>query len=263
MYDQHILSITTWANPWSHSRTNKGEADARYSVSGMVYEDVESFFKAATSLKNVVKILINFIRWIDSLQGKSDAEEIPIPVILAKFEATKKAVKEAGEKGRWEFGLFRIQIFMTIANGIGLTMPGEHLLQLMIPASPKQALYTHLAKVKENKLSDKTLGRICTRDLTDVSATNTPSDMPKRFFDSAMRCISEALERMIYHRAPIEGMCCEAHHGQITMEKFKVYVKGSSIHTLSQYGGPMFKKYATYTWIPLQMWTRDYLYTKL
>ena len=61
-------------------------------------------------------------------------------------------------------------------------------------------------------------------------------------FDSAMRCISEAIERMVYHRASIEGMCCEAHHGRITMEKFEVYVKGSSIHMLSQYGGPMFKK---------------------
>ena len=127
----------------------QGGPDARYSVSGMVYKDVESFFKAASSLKNVVKILINFIRWIDSLQSKSDAEEIPIPVILAKFEATILAVKEAGEPGRWEFGLFCIQIFMTIANGIGLTKPGEYLLQLMILASSEQALYNHLCKVKE------------------------------------------------------------------------------------------------------------------
>ena len=181
------------------------------------------------------------------MQGKSDAEKIPIPVILAQFEATIKAVKEAGDPGRWEFGLFCIQIFMTIANGIGLTKPGEHLLQLMIPASSKQALYNHLCKVKENKLSDRTLGQICNRDLTDISATNTPSDMPKQFFDLAMRYISEGLGRMEYHRAPIEGKGCEAKHGRITMEKDEVYVKGSSIHTLFQHGGPMFKNYATYT----------------
>ena len=152
---------------------------------------------------------------------------------------------------------------MTIANGIGLTMPGEHLLQLMIPASSKQASYNHLGNVMENKLSDTTLGKICTKELSDITATNPPSAMPKCYFDLAMRCISQALERLVYHRAPIEGMCCEAHHGRNTMEKFETYVKGSSIHTLSKYGGPMFKKYGTYTWIPLQMWTRDYLYTNL
>ena len=69
-----------------------------------------------------------------------------------------KAVKEAGVLGKWEFGLFCIQIFMPIANGIRLTKPGEHLLQLMIPASSKEALYNHLWKVKENKLSNRTLG---------------------------------------------------------------------------------------------------------
>ena len=148
----------------------------------MVHEDVESFFKAASSLNNVVKILINFIAWIDSLQGKSDTEEIPIPVILAQFEATIKAVKGAGEPGRWEFSLFCIQIFITIAIEIGLTKPGKHLLQLMIPANSKQALYNHLCKVKGEKLSDRTLGQICNRDLTDINATNTPSDMPPKFF---------------------------------------------------------------------------------
>jgi len=241
----------------------QGGADARYSVSGMLHKDVESFFKATSSLKKVVKILIDFIAWIDSLQGKSEAKEIPIPSILAQFETTIKAVKEAGGGGKWEFGLFRIQIFMTIANGIGLTKPGEHLLQLMIPASPKQASYTHLLKVKENQLSNRTWGKICSRELTNINATSTPADMPPQYFDIAMRCISEGLGIMKYHRAPIEGKSCEAHHGRITMTKYEVYVKGSSIHTLSKYGGPMFKNYGTYTWIPLQMWKREYLYTKL
>ena len=60
----------------------QGGADALYSISVMVHADMESFFKVAFSLKNVVKILINFIAWIDSLQGKSDTKEIPIPSIL-------------------------------------------------------------------------------------------------------------------------------------------------------------------------------------
>ena len=123
------------------------------------------------------------------MQGKYDAKEIPIPLILNQFENTIKAVKEAGEPGTWEFGLFHIQIFMTIVNGCGLTKPGEHLLQLMIPASPKQGSYNYLSKVKENKLSNRILGQICNRDLTDINATNTPSGMPPKYFDLDMQYI--------------------------------------------------------------------------
>ena len=84
----------------------------------------------------------------------------------------------------------------------------------MIPASSKQALYNHLWKVRGNKLSNQTLGQICNRGLKDINATNTPSDMPPQYFDLAMLCIFEGSGRMKYHRAPIEGKCCETHHGQ-------------------------------------------------
>ena len=110
-----------------------------------------------------------------------------------------------------------------------------------------------MSKVKENKLSNRTAGQICNRDLTDINATNTPSDMLPQYFDLAMRYISEGLGIKKYYRVVIEKKACESNHGQITIEKFKVYVQGSSIYTLSQQGGPTVKKSATYTWILLQI----------
>ena len=56
-----------------------------------------------------------------------------------------------------------------------------------------------------------------------------------------MRYISKRLGRKKYHRVVIEGKACESHHGQMTIEKFNVYVQGSSIYTLFQQGGPMIK----------------------
>jgi hypothetical protein len=36
------------------------------------------------------------------------------------------------------------------------------------------------------------------------------------------------------------------------MERFEVYVKVVSLHIMSVHGGPMFKRYGTYTWIPIK-----------
>ena len=69
--------------------------------------------------------------------------------------------------------------------------------------------------------------------MTDINTTNTPSDMPPKYFELGMQYISKGLGRKKYHRGVIEGKACESHHGQVTMEIFEVYVQGSSIHTLS------------------------------
>jgi hypothetical protein len=73
-----------------------------------------------------------------------------------------------------------------------------------------------------------------------------------------MRFTSDGMSRETYHRDPIESVLCEGRYGRITMERFEVYVKGVSLHIMSVHGGPMVKLYGTYTWIPVQMWTRSF-----
>ena len=80
------------------------------------------------------------------------------------------------------------------------------------------------------------------------------------YFDIAMRYVSEGLGRKKYHRAPIESVLCEGRFGRITLEIMEVYVNGTSLHLMSEHGGPLVKHFSTYTWIPVQLWKRECLY---
>ena len=85
--------------------------DARYSVTGMSYQDLMEIFSKPQRLKNVVKILMDLILWVDTYVGKSRADEIPIHELELQFAKTIEAIKVAVEVSGFEFGLFQIQIF--------------------------------------------------------------------------------------------------------------------------------------------------------
>ena len=89
----------------------QGGTDARYSVTGMSYQDLMEIFSKPQRLKNVVKILMDLILWVDTYVGKSTADETPIHVLELQFAKTIEAIKVAVEVSGFEFGLFRIQIF--------------------------------------------------------------------------------------------------------------------------------------------------------
>jgi hypothetical protein len=57
----------------------------------------------------VLKVLIRYIKWMDDLQGKSDANEIPFSMVEQKLVDTCKEVKLAVGVTDFEFGRFRIQ----------------------------------------------------------------------------------------------------------------------------------------------------------
>jgi hypothetical protein len=151
---------------------------------------------------------------------------------------------------------------MTLANGAGFSKPGEHLLQLMIPTKG-QASYEHLSDALKYKQSDEDVTAIVTGLTKDVTSITQSSKMDPDFFDLAMRFTSDGMSRETYHRDPIESVLCEGRYGRITMERFEVYVKGVSLHIMSVHGGPMFKRYGTYTWIPIQMWTRSFRFVEV
>ena len=89
----------------------QGGTDGRYSVTGMSYKDLIEIFSKPQRLKNVVKILMDLILWVDTYVGKSTRDEIPIHVLELQFAKTIEAIKVAVELPGFEFGLFRIQIF--------------------------------------------------------------------------------------------------------------------------------------------------------
>ena len=117
--------------------------DGRYSVTGMSYKDLMGIFSKPEQLKKVVNILMDLICWVDTYVGKSTADEIPIHVLELQFAKTIEAIKVAVEVSGFEFGLFRTQICLSVVSGVGLSKPGLHLHQLMIPTE-NQASYKHL-----------------------------------------------------------------------------------------------------------------------
>ena len=109
----------------------------------MSYNNLMEIFSEPQRLKNVVKILMDLICWVDTYVGKSTADDIPIHVLELQFAKTIEAIKVVVEVPGFEFGLFRIQIFLSVVSGVGLSKPGLHLHQLMIP-TVNQASYKHL-----------------------------------------------------------------------------------------------------------------------
>ena len=77
----------------------QGGTDPRYYATGMRYTSLQETFDTSKRLEEVVLILIQFISWIDSLQGTPMAVDTPIPIILRKYEEIIASIKSAVEVG--------------------------------------------------------------------------------------------------------------------------------------------------------------------
>ena len=238
----------------------QGGTDGRYSVTGMSYHDLMEIFSKPQRLKNVVKILMDLICWVDTFVGKSTAEDIPIHVLALQFAKTIEAIKVAVELSGFEFGLFRIQIFLSVVSGVGLSKPGQHLHQLMIPTL-NQASYKHLNDALQYETKQNEVVMLTNKTLTDISSTTPAVTMDPEYFETAMGYIADLLKVEPFHRNTIESILCEGRYGRICLLIMEVYVKGSSLHMLSECGMPLVKLYNTYTWVPVQMWKRKCVYS--
>ena len=101
------------------------------------------------------------------------------------------------------------------------------------------------------------------KTLTNISSTTSAATMEPEYFDFAMGYIGDRLKIEPFHRNTIESILCEGRYGRICLLIMEVYVKGSSLHMLSKCGMPMVKLYNTYTWVPVQMWKRKCVYSKV
>ena len=97
--------------------------------------------------------------------------------------------------------------------------------------------------------------------LTDIVATTPAATVDLEYFDHAMVYIADLLKIEPFHRNTIESILCEGRYGRICLLIMEVYVKGSSLHMLSECGMPMVKLYNTYIWVPVQMWERKCAYS--
>ena len=77
----------------------------------MSYNDLIEIFSEPQRLKNMVKILVDLICWVDTYVSKSTGDDIPIHVLAFQFAKTIEAIKMVVEVPGFEFGLFQMQIF--------------------------------------------------------------------------------------------------------------------------------------------------------
>ena len=151
---------------------------------------------------------MDLICWVDTFVGKSTAEDIPIHVLALQFARTIEVIKVAVELSGFEFGLFWIQIFLSVVSGVGLSKPGQHLHQLMIP-TVNQASYKHLNDSLQYETKENEVVMLTNKTLTDISSTTPAAKMEPEYFDTAMGYIADLLKVEPFHRNTIESILCE------------------------------------------------------
>ena len=147
--------------------------------------------------------------------------------------------------------------FLSVVSGVGLFIPGQHLHQLMIP-TVNQASYKHLDDALQYETKKDEVIMVTNKMLTDILATTPAATMDPEYFDPDMVYIADLLKIEPSYRNIIESILCKGRHGWICLIIMEVYVKGISLHMLSECGMPMVKLYNTYVWVPIQMWKRKY-----
>ena len=151
---------------------------------------------------------MDLICWVDTFVGKSTAEDIPIHVLALQFARTIEVIKVAVELSGFEFGLFWIQIFLSVVSGVGLSKPGQHLHQLMIP-TVNQASYKHLNDSLQYETKENEVVMLTNKTLTDISSTTPAVTMDPEYFETAMGYIADLLKVEPFHRNTIESILCE------------------------------------------------------
>jgi hypothetical protein len=85
-------------------------------------------------LDGVVDVLCGLLDWIDGLEGKEMAKDIPIPVLKKKMENVLQDFNNVTRHEFQNFGVFRLGLFITLSIGASLLKPGRHIRQVFYPA---------------------------------------------------------------------------------------------------------------------------------
>lgn len=235
--------------------TFQGGSHPRYGPCGMKDDDMEKLFGAddGETITKVLHVLCEHVQWIDSKQGKQTAEELPYDEVEQHYRTFTNKVATVVASGihfnkankNVEFSNFRAQIFTTLITTLHLTLPGRHLMQLMIPMDG-QASYAQLKEA--TKFQDRT-------------GQHVP--LPSSFFEKVMKLISIQLMVLIYCRNFIESGLCEGKNGRTTdQERSAVFIKGISLHDIFVDGSIKFKAYGKYEWDVLPQYRRFMLMMK-
>eukprot|EP00980_Cylindrotheca_fusiformis_P015891 scaffold4648_cov74-Cylindrotheca_fusiformis.AAC.4 len=244
----------------------------RYSPHGV--RDIDSLLGNEVGeqrLTAITKVLATFVRWVDDLSGKLhppssryfELVDGLVPVEDIDCETTKciegirnifpssgsQEEEDSNRKGI-DFGYFRLAIFLTVANGCGITLPGRHLRQLFVPAEGTGA-FNHLKNPSQDQMSTEQAARLASSgnsggQIGDTAAANdgASTTLDRDRFDEAMREISAGIGYREYFRDEIECIpLCESLPGRQQKEKKDWYCRDLTLYDLDSDGRLMSKKY--------------------
>ena len=96
---------------------------------------------------------------------------------------------------------------MSVVSGVGLSMLGQRLRQLMIP-TVNQASYKHLNDTLQYETKKEEVIMVTNKTLTYISATTPVATMDPKYFDYAMPYIADLLKVKPFYRNTIESILC-------------------------------------------------------
>lgn len=242
-YDWYPLSLEVFQN-W------QGGPMPRYASAGI--SDIGKLFPDCQTgrqrLKSIVGSLIKFLLWIDKQQGCDEVENLPMWCLKKVMEVRLKEIKQAVPG--IEFASFRLMVFLTLANGCCITLPGKHLRNLFFPTKGTASL-NHLRDGNGNTISAARAERInaaSNKDKKDKRIEECKEDVEVQNadirltdFDTAMRYISEFMGYECYSRDVIECALCESQHSR-DLKKSDVLIRGVPVYDIDGIGRIVRKK---------------------
>jgi hypothetical protein len=160
-------------------------------------------------LSQVVSILFDHVRWINSLipSGTSPVSDMPLSLVKAQCD---KTIHDISVVASCQFSHFRLGLFTTILSGSGLLRPGRHLKNLMYPVKGS-ASFKHLSRPTPDTMSLEKATAL-TQNTSNESITNDDDGyVPEEHHDIFMQYLSAELGCYQYVRDEMECILCESH----------------------------------------------------
>ena len=166
-------------------------------------------------------------------------------------------VKIAADSTFIEFNFFRLSVLTTLLCSLSITIPGPHLLQMILP-SEGTAADKHIQLSNQFEDSDESVSMSITTGSIVGASQNDTNVLGSVSIDEKMRLLSSELGFPEYRRSTIEILLCESFAGR-DLKKKDVFKRGSSIFHLNPGGIPVFKTFnSTGPWIPLRSSNKKY-----
>ena len=215
-------------------------------------------------LVDIVTCLLEWIDYVDNHRLIDNMDDIHFVDIEDKYLAVVNKIKSASHahKTKIEFDVFRLSIFTTLATGLGLTEPGEHTQQFVIPTK-KAASNNHLRNPDKHLLTNKNAkgiydGKYVTpNESSNIDRFGNCKGKNKGTPDNNMWYLSRQMEWNVYCRDDVETALCESVPCR-QLKKKDVFRKGTRLFWMRIPGIPHMKLYGKSRWIPLQRPNKKY-----